>query len=72
MATETLAVRFGKRVRDLRRERGWSQVYLGVHSGLSKTFICNPERGCKEPCLGTIQTLADSFGVSLGEFFRAL
>jgi transcriptional regulator with XRE-family HTH domain len=72
MATERIAVRFGKRVRALRLERGWSQVYLGVHSGLSKTFICNLERGDKEPCLGTIQTLADSFGVSLGEMFRPL
>jgi transcriptional regulator with XRE-family HTH domain len=72
MATATLAIRFGKRVQVLRKERGWSQVYLGVHSGLSKTFICNLERGDKEPCLGTIQTLADSFGVSLAELFQKL
>ena len=71
MATNIYCL-FGNRVRELRRERGWSQVYLAEHTGLSKTFICNLETGQKEPCLGTIQVLADGFGISLGDLFRFL
>jgi len=72
MANENVCVKVGKRIRELRRERGWSQVYLGVHSGVSKTFICNVERGDKEPCLKTLEILAQSFGITLGDFFSGL
>ncbi len=63
---------FGNRIRKLRREREWSQVYLAEVTGLSKTFICNLENGQKEPCLGTIKLLADGLGISLGDLFRPL
>lgn len=67
-----ISVRFGHRVQYLRRDRGWSQVYLAVHTGLSKTFICDLENGKKEPCLRTIEILAEGLGLSLGEFFSVL
>jgi len=63
---------FGDRIRRLRRDKGWSQVYLAEVTGLSKTFISNVENGQKEPCLGTIKILADGFEISLGELFRSL
>lgn len=72
MATQDVCARVGNRIRQLRREREWSQVYLAVHTGMSKTFICNLENGQKEPCLRTIEILADGFGLSLGEFFSVL
>jgi len=71
MATD-ICVRVGNRIRYLRRERGWSQVYLAEHTGLSKTFICNLENGQKEPCLRTVEILADGFGLNMGQFFSVL
>lgn len=60
----------GDRIRELRTERGWSQTYLSVHSGMSKTYISNIECGLKEPCLVALEVFASSFEMTLGEFFR--
>ena len=62
--------RFGKRLRTLRRERGWSQTYLSVHTGLSRTFISDVEVGRKEPCLRTLEILALGFEIGLGELLE--
>ena len=32
-------VRLGKRLRRLRRQRGWTQTYLAVHTGLGRVHI---------------------------------
>ena len=64
--------RFGARVRQLREERGWTQMYLAVHSGLSRTFISDVELGRKEPCLKSLETFADAFGITVLELFRGV
>lgn len=64
--------RLGNRVRKIRHERGWTQLYLAGAAGMSKTYICDLENGRKEPCLGSLQILAQTFEMSLGEFFRPL
>ena len=72
MASEDVCLRFGKRVRTLRKERGWTQDYLAVHTGLGRPFISNLETGKKEPCLRSIEILADAFDLSLGQLMRRL
>ena len=72
MASEDVCLRFGKRVRRLRKERGWTQDYLAVHTGLGRPSISNLETGKKEPCLRSIEILADAFGLSLGQLMRRL
>ncbi len=69
---EDVRKRVGNRIRHLRRERGWTQTYFSVHTGMSKTFISNVECGLKEPCLFTLEVFAKSFDMSLGEFFRPI
>jgi transcriptional regulator with XRE-family HTH domain len=64
--------RLGARIRQLREEREWTQMYLAVHTGLSRTFISDVENGVKEPCLRSLETLADGFEVTLAELFRGL
>ena len=72
MASEDVCLRFGKRVRRLRKERGWTQDYLAVHTGLGRPFISNLETGKKEPCLRSIEILADAFDLSLGQLMSRL
>ena len=61
--------RVGSRIRELRLERGWSLTYLAEHTGMSKTYLSNVETGQKEPCLVTLEVLAQGFGMWLAEFF---
>ena len=69
MATD-ICVRFGKRIRRLRTERGWTQIDLAVHTGLGRVFISDLERGKKEPCLRSIEILAIGFGMTVPQLFR--
>ncbi len=71
MATD-ICVRFGKRIRDLRRRRGWTQVYLAEHTGLGSVYISQLEHGKKEPGLRTIEILAISFRISTSQLLRGI
>ena len=67
-----ICARVGERIRYLRKQRKWTQIYLSVHTGLSRTFISDVENGLKEPCLRSLETLADGFGVKISELFKAV
>ena len=47
-------------------------MYLAVHIGMSRTFVSDVKTGKKEPCLRTLETLADGFGITRAELFRGL
>ena len=71
MATD-IQTRFGKRIRKLRTERGWTQVDLEVHTGLGRVFISDLERGKKEACLGSIEILALGFDMTVSQLMRGV
>jgi len=37
--------RFGARMRDLRKERQWTQLYMAVHFGIDRIPLSDVERG---------------------------
>lgn len=71
MATD-ICVRFGKRILELRTERGWTQIDLAVHTGLGRVFISDLERGKKEPRLRSIEILAIAFETTVPQLFRGV
>ena len=57
---------FGKRLRNLRQDRGLTQVELGNRSGISQKDISKYERGTTANLLATnLIRLADALGVSV-------
>jgi len=71
MATD-ICVRFGRRIRELRKKRGWTQVYMATHTGLGSVYISQLEHGKKEPGLRTIEILALSFEVTPAQLLRGI
>jgi len=71
MATD-ICVRFGKRIRGLRKRRGWTQVYMATHTGLGSVYISQLEHGKKEPGLRTIEILALSFEMTPAQLLRGV
>ncbi len=57
--------RLGARVKDLRRERGFTLDALAGRSGVSRAMISKLERGEKNPTLVIAARLAEGLGVSL-------
>ena len=67
-----ICVRFGRRIRELRKKRGWTQVYLAQHTGLGSVYISQLEHGNKEPGLRTIEILALGFELTPAQLLRGL
>ena len=67
-----ICVRFGKRIREIRKKRGWTQVYLAQHTGLGSVYISQLETGKKEPGLRTIEILALGFDMTPGQLLRGI
>ncbi len=47
MATD-ICILVGKRIRQLRLAKGWTQTYLSVHAGVGRNYISDVELGKKE------------------------
>lgn len=55
----------GRRLRDLRKAKGWSQEKLAEKSGISVKAIQNAERDTHDPSLFSVICIADALGCSL-------
>lgn len=66
---DNIQKKFGDRVRELRRARGFSQEELADRARIHRTYMGGVERGERNPCLKNIAALADALGVSLEELF---
>jgi transcriptional regulator with XRE-family HTH domain len=66
------AVHPGKRVRMLRAERDWSLEELADKAQIHKMNLSKLERGLVDPRVGTLQKIADAFGVSTGSLVSEL
>ncbi|MGH6691774.1 MAG: helix-turn-helix domain-containing protein, partial [Gammaproteobacteria bacterium] len=55
---------FGRRLRDLRTARGFTQEELAARAGLHWTYVGGIERGERNPALDNVARLARSLGVT--------
>lgn len=60
----------GRRIKELRLERHWSQEYLAEKAGIGQQYISKYESGKMIPTLKTLEKLAGVFGVS-ADFLQA-
>lgn len=60
----TPAEQFGRRVRQSREERGWSQGDLARECGLTPSGVAHFEAGRREPRLTSIVRLAEALDIS--------
>ena len=64
-----LKIRFGRRLRKLRRNMDLTQEQLAERCGVSADFISQVERGINTPSFATIQKLAEILEVDPSELF---
>ena len=70
MEKNLVLVEFGKRIRELRLENGWSQEELSFKSGFHRTYIGMIERAERNISLKNIQRFAETFEVKIEDFFK--
>jgi transcriptional regulator with XRE-family HTH domain len=63
---------FGKVLRKLRNECGFSQDRLAHDADLDRTYVSMLERGIRQPTLDTMVRLSRALGVTLSELARMI
>ena len=66
---EDIRARFGRRLRELRRERGLSQEELAFRAGLHRTYVSSVERGERNVALINIERLARALEIDMCDLF---
>ncbi len=62
--------KFGKKVKFLRIERGWSQEKLALFADLDRTYIPSIEKGERNVSITVIEKIAKAFNVNISELFN--
>ena len=62
-----VAVRFGRRLREVRHGRGISQEKLAELAGLHRAYVSSVERGQRNISLLNIESLAQALGVKMAD-----
>ncbi|MDP9438878.1 MAG: cupin domain-containing protein [Actinomycetota bacterium] len=62
----------GRKVRELRTQRGLSLRTLAARTGFSPSFISQMELDALSPSIASLEKVAEELGVSLGQFFSSI
>ena len=66
---QNILIEFGDKVRELRKEKGYSQEELAYRAGLHRTYIGMIERAEKNITLINIKKIANALEVKINNFF---
>ena len=66
---DSVEIKFGQRIKELRLKQDISQEELAFRCGLSKNYISDVERGTRNVSLKSIEKIACGFAVNLKELF---
>lgn len=66
-ADTDILMRFGERVRKLRKEQGLSQENFAAECGLDRTYFGGIERGERNVALRNIELIASTLNMTLSE-----
>jgi len=67
-----IAIQLGRKIRELRRQRGWRQIDFAAHAELSKTHISELESGKREVGIFVLERLAEALGVKISDLMKAI
>ncbi len=59
----------GRRIRELRTKRGWTQEQFAEFCGLHRTYMGHVERGEKNVSLSTVLRVANGLGIRISALF---
>jgi transcriptional regulator with XRE-family HTH domain len=62
----------GKRIRQLRQAKGWSQEFLADEAGMHRTYMWGIEQGVRNPSIRHLTRIADALKISLAVLFEGL
>jgi transcriptional regulator with XRE-family HTH domain len=67
---DDICKRVGRRIRELRQSREWSQQLLADHAQIERAHLSRLEDGRREACLRVLERIADALEVDVVELLR--
>ncbi len=61
--------KFGKKLKQMREKKGWSQEKLALTAELDRTYIPSIEKGDRNVSIMVLEKLAKALKVSIKDFF---
>ena len=61
--------KFGLRIKELKKDKNWTQDYLAEKLGMETQNVSRMEKGVHMPNISRIEILAEIFGVKISELF---
>ena len=68
---EDIKIAFGKRVKELRLQKGISQEKLANIAGLDRTYMTQVENGKRNLTIEKIRQICKGLNISLSDFFNS-
>jgi transcriptional regulator with XRE-family HTH domain len=69
---DRLLLRLGHRIRQLRNQRGWSQVVAAEKIGLDRSFLADVERGRRNISIRNLYLIARGFQKTLAQLLSGV
>jgi transcriptional regulator with XRE-family HTH domain len=64
-----IRVRFGERVRALRKKQGWTLAEMAHRLGVDRSYLNEIELGKRNVCLLNLEVIANGLGLSVAQLF---
>jgi transcriptional regulator with XRE-family HTH domain len=65
---EDIRIRVGRRLKKLRKQRGWTQVQMAEQFGLDRSYLADVEHGKRNISIVNLEVIARGFGRTLSRF----
>lgn len=69
---EDLLIQMGARIAYLRKERHMSQLDLAVEAEVAKTYLCDLEKGRRNPTVCLLNRIAVALSMNLDDLFDGI
>lgn len=70
--TEDILIRFGQRIRELRKKRGFSQEAFAAACGMDRTYMGGIERGERNVALRNIERIAETLELTVAQLMKGV
>ncbi len=72
MSESEILLRFGERVRELRKAQGYSQEDFAYACELDRSYMGGIERGERNVALRNVERIAQTLGITLSQLMKGL
>lgn len=69
---EDIKIRFGRRLRELRLEKGWSQETLANLAEIDRTYIPGIESGKRNVSIVVVEKLSSVFKMEISDLLKGI